>query len=96
MEGPIVWPQVPPPGFADIVDILWQSQLPLTMLEPIEEQAPTPVVGPTLFVSRMIQDAWGNLSVDMVTCHLSMMSMGCTPMAMVSEMPNLEDAPEFD
>ena len=79
MEGAIVWLQVPPLGIADIVNTLWRSQQPQTQLELTEEQAPTPVAGSTLVMSQMTQDAWGNLSVDMVTCQLSIMGMGSTP-----------------
>ena len=70
-EGTMVLLWLPPPGFADITGILWRSQPPQTPLGPIEEQAPTAMVGSTLLMSQMIQDAWGNLSVDMMTCQLS-------------------------
>ena len=52
------------------------------------------MAGPTLFMSHMVQDAWQNQSVNMVTCQLSVMGMGSAPTARVREMPDLEDAPE--
>ena len=79
MEGTIIWLWVPLLGFTDIANTLQRSQSPETLLEPTEEHSPTPVVGSSLFISQMIQDAWGNLSVDMVTCQLSVMGMGSTP-----------------
>ena len=81
-------------GFMDIAGILWRNQLPCTLLELAEEWAPTPVAGSTLFVSCMVQDAWGNLYADFVTYQLSIMGVGFTPALMVSEMPALEDALE--
>ena len=65
----------------------------------MEEQAPTQVMGSTLFVSWMVQDAWGTMSVDMVTCQLRVMGMGPaqpSPMVTISEMPTHEDAPQED
>ena len=85
-EGTTVWPWVPLPGFADIANTLLRRQSPQTPPELIE-QAPTLVAGSTLFMSHMVQDAWGNLSVNMVTYQLSVMGMGTTPTATVSEMP---------
>ena len=37
MEGSIARLQAPPPGFADIANVLWRSQPPQTPLRPIEE-----------------------------------------------------------
>ena len=87
MEGAMVRLQVPLLGFADIPRILQRSQPLQSPLRLIEEKAPTPMVGSTLVVSQMIQDAWGNLSVDMMTCQLSVIGMGPTPTVTVSEMP---------
>ena len=84
-ETTIAWPLVPPPGFVDIANTLWRSQSPQTLPKLIEE-APTPVVGSTLFVSHMVQDAWANLCVSMVTCQLSVMGVGSTPTVTVSAM----------
>ena len=73
-------------GFTDIASILWRGQLPQTPPGPIGEQAPTPIVGSTLVMSWMIQDAWGNVSVDMVTFQLNVVGMGATSMVTVSKM----------
>ena len=54
------------------------------------------MAGSTQVVSQMTQDAWGNLSVNMVTCQLSVMGMGPTPMVTVGEMPPLKDNPKSD
>ena len=78
--------QAPPLGFADIASILWKGQPLQTLLRPIEEQTPTPMVGFTMVMSQMIQDVWVNLSVNMVTCQLSVMGVGPTSMVTVSVM----------
>ena len=73
------------------------GQLPQTPLELMVEQAPNQMVGSTLFVSQMVQDVWGTVSVDMVTCQLMMMGMEPaqpSPMVTISEMLALEDAPK--
>ena len=93
MQGTIAQLQVPLLGFTDITNILQRCQSARTLPEMAGEQNPTPVVGPTLFVSCMLQDAWGNLPVNMVTCQLSIMGVASAPMVTVTEMPNLKDAP---
>ena len=95
MEEAMVRLWAPLLGFADIASILQRGPLPQTPLRLIEEQAPTPMVGSTMVMSWMIQDAWGNLSINMVTCQMSVMGMGPTSTVTVSEMP-LEDATESD
>ena len=63
----------------------------------MEEQAPTQMVGSTLVVSQMVQDAWGTMSIDMVTCQLKVMNMEPaqpTPTATISKIPALEGVPK--
>ena len=87
------------PGFVDIANTLWGSQSPQTPSELIVEQVPTQMVGSTLFVSQMVQDGWGTMPVDMVTCQLRMMGMKpaqTSPMVTISEMPALDNAPKED
>ena len=53
----------------------------------------------TRTVSRVVQDMWGTMSVDMVTCQLRVMNLKPaqpSPTATISEMPTLEDAPKED
>ena len=98
-EGTIAWLQAPLPGFADIADTLQRSQLPPTPPEPMMELSPTQMVESTLFVSQMVQDVWGTMSVDLVTCQLRRMGMKPAqpyPTVTISEMPALEDAPKED
>ena len=79
MEGTMVRQQAPSPGFTDIANTLQRIQPLWTPLGLIEEQAPTQMAGSTLVMSQMMQDAWGNLFVDMVTYQLSVMGMGPIP-----------------
>ena len=93
--------QTPLPGFAVIANTLQRSQLPQPLLA--EEQALPWVVGSTLVVSRMIQDVWGMMTIDMMTCQLNVMglepaqpSSTVTISKMLAEMPTLEDASESE
>ena len=96
-EGTIAWLWAPLPGFADIANTLWGRQSPWTPPELMEEWTLTQMVGYTLFVSQMVQDRWGTMSVYMVTCQLRVMGMEPaqpSPMGTISEMPTLEDSPK--
>ena len=68
----------------------------LNSIEANRRTAPTPMMGSTLVLSQMIQDAWGTLSIDMVTCQLSVMGMRPIPMATVHEVPPVKDVPKSD
>ena len=98
-EGARTQPPTPPLGFGDITDILWRGQLLQTLPRQREEQTPTVMVGPTLVVSRMIQDAWGTMSIEMMTSQLNVMGLEPAQHSStisISKIPILEDAPKLE
>ena len=93
--------QTPPPGFAESANTLRRNQTSQPL--PAEKQALLQLVVSTTVVSRMVQDMWETMTIDMMTCQLDMMGLGLPPPSsaitiskMLTETPALEDASESE
>ena len=91
----------PPPGFAEITSTLRKSQTSKPLL--VEEQALPWLVGSTVVMSQVVQDMWGTVTINMMTCQLNVMGLGPTQPSstvtireMLAEMPILEDTLESE
>ena len=68
--------QTPPPGFAEISHILRRNQTSQPL--PVEEQTLPWLVESIVVMSQVIQDVWGTMTVNMMTCQLHVMGLGPT------------------
>ena len=65
--------------------------------EMAEEQGPIWMVGSTMFSTQLFQDSvLGATYIDMVTCSMSLVDMGFTPLAVDHSMPALLGEEDMD
>ena len=86
---------MPPPGFAEIASTLRRSQTSQPLAA--EEQALPWLVGSTVVVSRMVQDVWGMMTINMMTCQLHLMGLGSPQSSStitIREIPAVVPTPE--
>ena len=81
----------PPLGFVKIMRSLWVDN-PLEVMgippELAEEQGPIQVVGSAMFSDRLVQDMIsGSTYIDVITCSMSLVGLGVTPLVGDHSMP---------
>ena len=101
--SPITQKQMAPPSFAEIARSLWGDNSPHITINVPQEQALLQVVGPTMVLSRMVQDILEMMTIYMMTCQLNVMelwsaqpSSTITISKMLTDMPASEDALELE
>ena len=99
-EGSGQWP-APLPGFVEIALSLWGDNLPeevaIIPLEPAGEQGPIWIAESTMFSAQFCQDSLsGATYIDMMTCSMSPVGLGVTPLAGDCPMPTLLGEEDMD
>ena len=84
----------PPPGFVEIMRSLWGDNPPHEVVgippKLAGEQGPIQVVGSAMFSARLVQDMIsGSTYIDVMTCSMSLVGLGVTPLAGDCSMPTL-------
>ena len=73
---PITQRWMPLPSFAEIARSLQGDDSPCITINVPQEQTLPQVVGSTMVMSRMVQDVWGMMTIDMMTYQLNVMGLG--------------------
>ena len=88
--SPITQRLMPPPSFAKIAKSSWADDSPCITINVPQELALPWVVGSTVVMNRMVQEVWGMMPIDMMTCQLNVMGLRSTQPSStvtISEMP---------
>ena len=66
-------------------------------LELAKEKGPIKVVGPAMFSARLVQDTIsGSTYINVMTCSMSLVGLGVTPLAGDHSMPTLLEEEDMD